>query len=124
MRENKNGKITYTREDLVYYLYDNIEFIRKKTQAEQIVREVILFFQENFIENNKIEIKGFGVFEVKYFKERKGKIPIRKFNVIETEKGRKTEFFYRQKNILKKGHLRVHFKESSRLRKILNKDMI
>jgi len=67
------SKSCLTKADLVDSIYDNLPFDKQK--ATQIVEDWIELLKEGLMQDKKVMISGFGVFEVKSKHARPGRNP-------------------------------------------------
>jgi len=62
-----------TKQDIVNYLHDKMGF--PKTELEEIVETTLDLIKQAVLADGKVKLSGFGNFEVRYRKPRRGRNP-------------------------------------------------
>ena len=62
-----------TKHDIVEYLHEKVGFPR--TELEEIVEETFAIIKRTVLGEGKVKLTGFGNFEVRYRKPRRGRNP-------------------------------------------------
>lgn len=62
-----------TKQDIVNYLHDKMGY--PKTELEDIVEETFTIIKKSVLADGKVKLSGFGNFEVRYRKPRRGRNP-------------------------------------------------
>lgn len=62
-----------TKQDIVNYLHDKMGY--PKTELEEIVEETFTIIKKSVLADGKVKLSGFGNFEVRYRKPRRGRNP-------------------------------------------------
>ena len=62
-----------TKQDIVNFLHDRMGY--PKTELEEIVEETFAIIKKSVLADGKVKLSGFGNFEVRYRKPRRGRNP-------------------------------------------------